>query len=138
MRATMRIHDIVLSDALDGAPMGASTVALDLHNRWSNAEDEFLSAIMAVRLCGTSYVTEAADNLFSILQNMQASNHDEDKYEDAYQAALKEFPKALNAFLEAARHDLAYNPKWWQLPRRWRERQYRKGRASAEAPALSA
>lgn len=133
----MRVHDLVLGPVFDDDAAGAAFVMPELVSRWRDAEDDFLCALVAVRLRGTEYVTEAAEEIFAVLESLQRSNHEDDEYEDAYQAGLIKFNQAHKAFLEAARHDLAYNPKRWQLLRRWRERQYRKARAAVETPAVA-
>jgi hypothetical protein len=124
MRTLMRVHDVLFSEEITPP----AQLSLDLHAQWVATDDDFLCALTGIRLCGAPYVIEAAERLFQILEALPArgDGHDDAYDDEAYQRSLQDFRKAQWVFLEAARHDLAYNPRWWQLLRKYSERQYRK------------
>ncbi|TJZ55865.1 hypothetical protein FCH28_11290 [Streptomyces piniterrae] len=87
--------------------------------RMMQAQVELHAALMGIELCAPAPVREAAQKVIGALHRF------EDRPDD-YIGVLTEHTEAQVEFLHAARHDLAYNPKFWQLLRKLRERRYRK------------
>jgi len=91
-----------------------------LLERQVDANIELICALDGIRLCAPDYVINRAEELMHVWgPNTEASQ--------------EEFPRVLHAvtvarmaFLDAARHDLDYNPKRWHVLTRWKERQYLK------------
>ncbi|PWI17876.1 hypothetical protein DI272_29730 [Streptomyces sp. Act143] len=71
---------------------------------------ELASAILGVQLCAPAYVIDAAQK---VADTVQGSGPD----------GVEPYKDAQVAFLNAARYDLDYNPKRWQL---WKQRKTRK------------
>ncbi|MGH3584705.1 MAG: hypothetical protein ACRDQ0_00110 [Pseudonocardia sp.] len=98
-----------------------------LLERQADANVELTCALDGIRLCAPDYVIKRAEELMQIwAPNAEASK---EEFPQVLQAATT----ARVAFLDAARHDLDYNPKSWHVLTRWKERQYlkRQGRQQA-------
>ncbi|ARP71277.1 hypothetical protein LK06_016330 [Streptomyces pluripotens] len=89
----------------------------DLTGRFVSASSDVLAALRIVQLCAPAYVIAAA--------------------EDAVEAQLKDqgvkFRKAQALFMEAARHDLNYNPSRWNILSRRKEKKYLKSAGPQES-----
>ncbi|MFE5945315.1 hypothetical protein [Streptomyces sp. NPDC056480] len=137
--ASLRVHFMMYEKDEPGSDevrRTADSMLLDLHVRLQAAQDDFSSALLGIELCGVSYVIEAAGNLAEEIGKLpQAGGKGKNAIEGydhaAYEEAVEVARGARGKFLEAARHDLAYNPSWWQFARRYKERQFRK---RTEAP----
>lgn len=108
--------------------------ARELFFRLMESMNEMASAVAAVRLCGPDYVIAAAESVGEALPDPAIGDVPEqlEKGIEPYRIAIKEF-------LDAARHDLAYNPRWWQFLRKRRERRFFRevaGRASDTSSEL--
>lgn len=94
--------------------------------RQSEANIELICALDGVRLCAPEYVIAKAEDLM----RAWAGNSDLDS--EQFATAMQAATNARIAFLNAARHDLDYNPKWWQFLARRKERAFLK-RQKAQA-----
>ncbi|MFJ2922859.1 hypothetical protein [Streptomyces sp. NPDC087307] len=95
----------------------------DLIYRLLDAQAEMNCAMAGVRLCGSVYVIAAAEAVVKALPDPK----DDD---DVFEARSAEFlGRATYTFLNAARRDLAYTPRWWQLLRKRKERKFREAQA---------
>jgi hypothetical protein len=83
------------------------------------AQVELHAAFMGIHLCAPAPVREAAQKVMDGLPRF------EDRLDD-YISVFADHTEAQVEFLYAARHDLAYNPKPWQLLRKLRERRHQK------------
>ncbi|WP_274563716.1 hypothetical protein [Streptomyces spiramyceticus] len=79
--------------------------------------NELLCALYGVRLCAPDYVIEVAEELGRSVPHVGLGK-------DEFERANQTFVQAQTAFLEAARHDLDYNPKWWQPWKKWKGRTF--------------
>lgn len=87
--------------------------------RMMQAQVELHAAFMGIHLCAPAPVREAAQKVMDGLPRF------EDRLDD-YISVFADHTEAQVEFLDAARHDLAYNPKPWQLLRKLRERRHQK------------
>ncbi|MFI6150918.1 hypothetical protein [Streptomyces sp. NPDC051109] len=92
--------------------------------RLTDAGDELLGAMSGIRLCAPAFVLEKAEALTRALPNFGLDRAE-------FQTAQKEFLAAQSAFLDVARHDLGYNPKWYSVGAWWTARTYRKQAAGS-------
>ncbi|MFF7795521.1 hypothetical protein [Streptomyces sp. NPDC007991] len=92
--------------------------------RQSDANVEMACALDGIRLCAPEYVITKAEEYMAIW----SPNTSVDAA--GFKVLLQEATNARIAFLNAARHDLDYNPKWWQFLARRRERAYLKAQKS--------
>ncbi|MFI9588288.1 hypothetical protein ACIHCQ_42390 [Streptomyces sp. NPDC052236] len=118
-------EDLVLPDLeIDAAPPATSTG--DVHRtffyRWNEALAELQCAVMGVRLCAPVSVIYMAERLREQAPIPWSSSKSDDGALE--QHAL--FTLAINAFLDAARRDLAYQPRWWNLSSRYKERRFQR------------
>lgn len=81
---------------------------------------EMVGALHGVRLCGTVPVIIAAEEMVTAAGEMNFGEKDG----AVFQAAADGFAAAQSRFLNAARTDLAYNPRWWQVLRRRSDRRH--------------
>lgn len=81
---------------------------------------ELLAALGAVRLRGTITVIAAAETLVSEVSDLDMN----DKDDEHFGAQFRTVVDAQNAFLNAARADLGYDTRWYQVQRRRRERKF--------------
>ncbi|MGW0188154.1 hypothetical protein ACWDV7_20615 [Streptomyces sp. NPDC003362] len=86
--------------------------------RQTEANIELMCALDGVRLCAPEYVIARAEEVMKVW----APNTDLDGKE--FTAAVQAATNARMAFLNAARHDLDYNPKWWQFLARRKEKAF--------------
>ncbi|MFB7634658.1 hypothetical protein ACFC0M_27425 [Streptomyces sp. NPDC056149] len=92
---------------------------------YTQAQHEVHAALLGIRLCAPTSVLAAAENLVRAVPRYYQPGTSVTLGEDDFLTAHDECAEVKAAFLEAARHDLAYNPRPWQLLRKWRERKYR-------------
>jgi hypothetical protein len=92
-----------------------------------NAGADILSALGAVRLRGTLTVIAAAENLVRAIGDIDINTSDDDAFHTAFAATVT----AYDAFLTAARTDLGYDTKPYQLLRRYREWKFLRRQAAA-------
>lgn len=76
-------------------------------------------------MCALDFVIEAAEAAAESVPDLALGKREFDE-------ASRAFVQAQAAFLEAARHDLAYDPKWYSVFAKRRERQFRKRRTARE------
>lgn len=89
---------------------------------------ELIAALGAVRLRGTIAVIAAAENLVNAVSDVETSASDDD-FDTAFRATVTTY----NAFLDAARADLGYDTKPYQVLRRRREKKFLRRQAAAAA-----
>lgn len=92
---------------------------------YTQAQHEVHAALLGIRLCAPAPVLASAENLVEAVPRFYQPGTRVTLPEDDFLTAHDECAEAKAAFLEAARHDLAYNPRPWQLLRKRRERKYR-------------
>jgi hypothetical protein len=97
----------------------------DLLPRLTESGNELACAVNGVRLCAPAYVIEAAEAAARALPHL---NTPDGEFDAVYSA----FVAAQAAFLDVARHDLGYEPKWYRVDRWWAERQFRKRQAQQQ------
>ncbi|MFF1320633.1 hypothetical protein ACFVZZ_14540 [Streptomyces chartreusis] len=85
--------------------------------------NELVCALFELRLCAPSYVIEAAEKLAAAAATLGGTGKDFKQKNVAYN-------RMELAFLEVARRDLNYHPRWWQLWRKHKERDFRDKRAT--------
>lgn len=88
---------------------------------------ELLASLFGVRLCGTPPVIAAAEDMVNAAGDMNFG----EKNAEVFQKAADTFTVAQRAFLNAARTDLAYDARWWQVARRLAERKFLRAHARA-------
>lgn len=88
--------------------------------RQSDANVEMICALDGIRLCAPEYVIAKAE----VVMKVWVPNTEQDA--EGFAAILQTATNARMDFLNAARHDLDYNPKRWQVLARRKERQYLK------------
>jgi hypothetical protein len=93
---------------------------------------ELLAALGAVQLRGTLTVITAAEALVAAVGDLEETSAPDDAFDKTFRALVD----ARTAFLHAARTDLGYHTKPYQLLRRHRERKFL--RRQQEQPALEA
>lgn len=126
----------LLPDLATAAPPATNTG--DMHtaffHRWHEALTELQCAVMGVRLCAPVSVIHMAERLGEQTPIPWSSSRNDEALEEH---AL--FTLAINAFLDAARRDLAYQPRWWNLWSRYKERRFQRevrvGDQSSSNPA---
>lgn len=103
---------------------------------WRNyglAQHEVHAALLGMRLCAPVPVLAAAEDLVAAVPRFYQTGTRVTLTEEEFLAAHDDCTEAKAAYLEAARHDLAYNPRFWQLLRKWRERKHREQMALQRA-----
>ncbi|MEU8742979.1 hypothetical protein AB0C39_04950 [Streptomyces parvulus] len=94
------------------APRGVTDpLFVDAVNHLMTAGSELLAALAGVQLCAPGYVINTAQKAVDAAQSKEGDE------------GIKRYRMAQVAFLEAARYDLEYNAKRWQL---WKKRKARK------------
>lgn len=93
-----------------------------LLNRVIDGHVDLLCALDGVRLCAPEYVIAKAEDV------MKAWMCNAEVGDEAFAATMRATVKAQAEFLNAARHDLDYNPKWWQFLARRKEKAFLKAR----------
>ncbi|MFD5265719.1 hypothetical protein [Streptomyces sp. NPDC058335] len=101
----------------------AEPFLLDLLPRLTQSGNELACAVQGVRLCAPAFVIEAAEAVAEAIPDLALDKQDFGK-------ANKEFVRTQAAFLEAARHDLDYDPKWYSMLAKRRESLFRKRRTA--------
>ncbi|MGW6910267.1 hypothetical protein [Streptomyces sp. NPDC054940] len=101
----------------------AETYLLDLLPRLTQSGNELACALHGIRLCAPDYVIEAAEAAGEAVPHLALRKPEFDEANNAFVAAQA-------AFLEAARHDLDYEPKWYSVMAKRREHRFRKQRAT--------
>lgn len=111
---------------------GANRLLMSQFPEMWNVSSELLAALHGVRLRGTLPVIAAAETLVRAITRLDM-NEDAN---DTFRALADTVVTTQNAFLDAARTDLAYDTRPWQLLRRRRERKFLKGqqREALEVP----
>lgn len=111
--------------------------AAALHEKYVDACTELKCADFDLRLCAPFPVLLAARRLVDTAPNVEDLSRPEGKeFADTQYALIR----AQEEFLEAARADLAYTPRWWQFWRRfqdWRHRRVPHGAVPIQPPALA-
>ncbi|MGW3926483.1 hypothetical protein ACWECC_00055 [Streptomyces microflavus] len=92
---------------------------------YTQAQHEVHAALLGIRLCAPIPVLATAENLIEALPRFYQPGTHVTLAEENFLSTHDECAEVKASFLEAARHDLAYNPRFWQLLRKWRERKYR-------------
>ncbi|MEV7695296.1 hypothetical protein AB0O62_02030 [Streptomyces sp. NPDC086779] len=98
---------------------------------YTQTQHEGHAALLGMRLCAPLPVLVAAEELSTALPRFYDPDTRKTLPVDDYQDALDQCTAAKWKFLDAARHDLSYNPRPWQLLRKWRERKHREAAAQA-------
>lgn len=93
--------------------------ARELSFRLMESKNEMASALDAVRLCGPNYVIAAAENVGKALLDPGIGDVPEQ-----LEKGMAPYRIAIHNFLEAARKDLAHNPRWWQFLWKRKERRF--------------
>ncbi|WP_150136199.1 hypothetical protein [Streptomyces hyaluromycini] len=104
------------------AGKAAEPFLAELLPRLTESGNELACAVNGVRLCAPAYVIEAAETAARAMPGL-------DTPKGEFDAAYRAFVAAQGAFLDVARHDLGYEPKWYRVDRWWAERQFRKRQA---------
>ncbi|MEV6400817.1 hypothetical protein AB0M39_39600 [Streptomyces sp. NPDC051907] len=86
--------------------------------------NELVCALFELRLCAPVYVIGAAEKLAAAASALGGTGEE-------FKQANAAYGQAENAFLEVARHDLNYHPKWWQPWRRQKEKTFRRKQEKA-------
>ncbi|MET9122075.1 hypothetical protein [Streptomyces sp. NPDC004528] len=94
--------------------------------RYAEARSDLHAALLGMRLCAPAPVLSAAETLMHPIPNSYDRDTDNLIPEEEFVDAHHRCGVAKAAFLEAARRDLAYDPRPWQLLRKRREREHRK------------
>lgn len=110
---------------------GADKVLIGQIPQVWEAGSELICALNSVRLRGTISVIAAAEALGHAVANLEMNDPDEAHFAAMNTAAVA----AHSAFLDAARTDLGYTTRPWQILRRIRERKFLRAQA---APAIEA
>lgn len=96
-----------------------------LLTRQTDANVELLCALDGIRLCAPEYVIKKAEEVMALWSANTDANQED------FRTLLHATTIARMEFLDAARHDLDYEPKKWNLLARWKERRYLKKTESA-------
>ncbi len=107
------------------AGRGADKYLEPLFPRLTELGSELVCALYGLRLCAPPQVLDTAENVGKKVPSMSLPKEELAEAMDAY-------VQAQIAFVAAAREDLAYNPKKWQLLRKRKERAYLKNRRDTE------
>ena len=109
----------------------------NLHAQGYGSNDGLVSHLLARQtdanvelLCAPEYVIKKAEEVMAIW----SANTEADQ--DDFRALLHATTIARMAFLDAARHDLDYEPKKWHVLARWKERRYLKKTKASSAQSL--
>lgn len=86
----------------------------------AEASVELACALDEVRLCAPRYVIEQAEAIAMVWWEPGRDMSDED-----FAALIRAATGVKASFMDAARHDLDYNPKRWNLLARYKEAKYR-------------
>lgn len=95
---------------------------------WRNhtqAQHEVHAALLGIRLCAPAPVLASAEDLVDAVPRFYPRDTWNTLPEDDFLTAHDQCSEVKSTFLDAARRDLAYNPRFWQLLRKYRERKYR-------------
>ncbi|MGW0599675.1 hypothetical protein ACWD11_21305 [Streptomyces sp. NPDC002776] len=90
------------------AGIGDSRLYADLTGRFVSANSDVLAALRIIQLCAPAYVIAAAEDAVEAQMHKQGAK----------------FREAQARFMEAARHDLNYNPSRWNFLARRKEKKY--------------
>jgi len=90
-----------------------------LSRAW-DASDALLCGLSAVRLRGTAEVIATAEAVVTAVSDLNLNEADDEAFGKRFDVVVA----AQNAFLEAARTDLGYDARPWQLLRKRREREF--------------
>ncbi|MYT79290.1 hypothetical protein YW3DRAFT_07111 [Streptomyces sp. MnatMP-M77] len=101
-----------------------------LLSRQTDANVELLCALDGIRLCAPEYAIKKAEEVVAIW-----SAHTEADQDD-FRALLHATTIARMWFLDAARHDLDYEPKKWYVLARCKEHRYLKKTEASSAQSL--
>lgn len=93
--------------------------------QYTQAQIEVHAALLGVRLCAPSPVLATAEELVDSIPRIYHTGTHHTVPEQEYLAAHDQRTTAQGTFLEAARRDLDYHPRPWQLLRKRREHKYR-------------
>jgi hypothetical protein len=88
---------------------------------------ELICALGGVRLRGTIPVIATAEKLVNAVTELDMNDRNEAQFTQHYKAVVS----AQNGFLDAARTDLGYDTRPWQVLRRRRERRFLRQQAAA-------
>ncbi|MFE0777997.1 hypothetical protein [Streptomyces sp. NPDC058861] len=102
--------------------------------QYTQAQIEVHAALLGVRLCAPTPVLATAEHLVASIPRFYRPGTRHTLPEAEYLAAHDECTTAQHVFLEAARRDLDYHPRPWQLLRKRRERKYREQAADGRLP----
>lgn len=111
------------------AAMGSDHRALLSH--MMAGVNDVMVGLGRVQLCGPPDVVAAAEDMIDAL----TAAADRERQREAAQGFAR-LRTAREVYLEACRRDLSYDPAWWNLWRKWKNRRYLKAqaaRARAEA-----
>ncbi|MGP3691119.1 hypothetical protein ACTVZO_41710 [Streptomyces sp. IBSNAI002] len=93
--------------------------------QYTQAQIEVHAALLGIRLCAPAPVLTAAEDLVASIPRFYRPGTRHTLPEQEYLTAHDQCTAAQAVFLEAARRDLDYHPRPWQLLRKRRERKYR-------------
>ncbi|MFF2399127.1 hypothetical protein [Streptomyces goshikiensis] len=95
------------SEALAGATDGTHPLSLEVSRDLMATGAELVCALQGVQLCAPDYVIKAAQDVVAALSARGKEG-------------TAPYPDSVVALLNAARHDLDYNPKRWQFWKKWK------------------
>ncbi|MCX5097589.1 hypothetical protein OOK36_55125 [Streptomyces sp. NBC_00365] len=117
-----RLHELVNSDEATNRLVEHRDEAW---RRYAEARSDLHAALLGMRLCAPAPVLSAAEDLMDSIPRSHDRDTDDLVPEEDFVDAHNRCGVAKAAFLEAARRDLAYDPRPWQLLRKRRERKHR-------------
>ncbi|MEV8601118.1 hypothetical protein AB0465_14705 [Streptomyces griseoviridis] len=97
----------------------------DTLGNYNQAQREVRAALLGIRLCAPAPVLAAAEDLVATIPRFYARDTKATLSVDDFATEHDQCAETKSAFLDAARRDLAYNPRPWQLIRKYKERKYR-------------
>ncbi|MEU0942357.1 hypothetical protein ABZ379_06105 [Streptomyces canus] len=92
---------------------------------YNQAQHEVRAALLGIRLCAPAPVLAAAEGLVAAIPRLYARDTKATLPVDDFATEHDQCAETKGAFLDVARRDMAYNPRPWQLIRKYKERKYR-------------
>lgn len=103
----------------EGGRKAEQVLVAHLDRPWDSST-ELICALDGVRLCGTAEVIAAAEALTSAVSDLEMNDDDDARFGERNRVLTR----ARAVMLDAARADLGYDTRPWQLVRRWKERRF--------------